>query len=219
MELIPYIPPTRQQGETKAASAVPKEKTHPASSPPEISEDVIQVEPVRNPESDPESEDEDCRTPPTIKETPLTPEANKPGIDRPTRSPLRDLDWSIGRRITVDAVEVSGTKIAALSTQPQKLQPRSAKLIGLHINKEHEDGEYCFSPDPETTTRTQISLDEGLVIVEGGMFKALAYNYTKKDTLKIPPNTIIGYLNKVAKRGEECLSVFLASETKSKPIH
>ena len=51
------------------------------------------------------------------------------------------------------------------------------------------------------------------------MFKALACNYTKKDTLKIPHNTIIGYLNKVEKRGEECLSVFLASETKSKPIH
>ena len=51
------------------------------------------------------------------------------------------------------------------------------------------------------------------------MFKALAYNYTKEDTLKIPPRTIIGYLNKVAKKGEEHLSVFLASETKSKPVH
>ena len=97
------------------------------------------------------------------------------------------MNWSVGRRLAVDAVEISGTKIAALSTQPQKLQPRSAKLIDFHISREHGDGEYYFSLDPETTKRTQISLDEGLVIVEGGMFKALAYNYTKKDTLKIPP--------------------------------
>ena len=92
MKIVPYTPPIQQQDQTKTASIAPKEKTHSASNPPEISEDDIQVESVPNPESDPESEDEDCYTPPTTKKTPPRPEVNKQGTDQPTRSPLRDLD-------------------------------------------------------------------------------------------------------------------------------
>jgi hypothetical protein len=77
-----------------------------------------------------------------------------------------------------------------------KIRPQTGQMIECYIEQRLE-GDYMFVPHPTLDNIDKCIIEEGIVQLENGVFRTIAYNMHQNNNIKRRENTIMGHLSKI----------------------